>query len=80
MERDSGATNQRIQFDIEPCGRHILTGGADGCVRVGLNFVLALHRSNGDIIHIYICASKDHHQNMVSLNCQLSTIMPKASL
>ena len=34
MERDSGATNQRIQFDAEPCGRHVLTGGTDGVVRV----------------------------------------------
>ena len=26
MERDAGATNQRIQFDIEPCGRHLASG------------------------------------------------------
>ena len=34
MERDTGATNQRVQFDVEPCGRHVLTGGSNGCVRV----------------------------------------------
>ncbi|GLC72449.1 hypothetical protein PLESTF_001248900 [Pleodorina starrii] len=34
MERDTGRTNQRIQFDIEPCGRHLITGGCDGAVRV----------------------------------------------
>ena len=27
LPRDAGATNQRIQFDIEPCGRHLATGG-----------------------------------------------------
>ena len=27
LERASGATNQRIQFDIEPCGRHLASGG-----------------------------------------------------
>ena len=27
LKRDTGATNQRIAFDIEPCGRHLATGG-----------------------------------------------------
>jgi 6-phosphogluconolactonase (cycloisomerase 2 family) len=26
LQRDSGDTNQRIQFDIEPMGRHLATG------------------------------------------------------
>ena len=26
MQRQTAATNQRIQFDIEPCGRHLATG------------------------------------------------------
>lgn len=34
LARDSGATNQRIGFSIEPCGRHLATGGSDGRVRV----------------------------------------------
>lgn len=34
LQRDTAATNQRIQFDIEPSGRHLATGGADGRVRV----------------------------------------------
>lgn len=33
LPRESGETNQRIGFDIEPCGRHLLSGGARG-VRV----------------------------------------------
>ena len=36
MQRDTATTNQRIQFDLEPCGRHLLTGGSNGCVQVGL--------------------------------------------
>jgi hypothetical protein len=34
LERDTGGTNQRIQFSVEPCGRHLATGGCGGCVRV----------------------------------------------
>eukprot|EP00878_Enallax_costatus_P041311 GHUV01047987.1.p1 GENE.GHUV01047987.1~~GHUV01047987.1.p1 ORF type:complete len:364 (+),score=110.95 GHUV01047987.1:973-2064(+) len=34
MTRDTGTTNQRIGFSIEPCGRHLATGGCDGDVRV----------------------------------------------
>ena len=26
LQRDSAETNQRIQFDIEPLGRHLVTG------------------------------------------------------
>jgi WD40 repeat protein len=33
LPRGTEATNQRIQFDVEPCGRHLATGGADGVVR-----------------------------------------------
>ncbi|KAK9831400.1 hypothetical protein WJX81_001243 [Elliptochloris bilobata] len=34
LPRASGTTNQRIAFDIEPCGRHLVTGGENGCMRV----------------------------------------------
>lgn len=27
MRRDTRHTNQRVQFSIEPCGRHLATGG-----------------------------------------------------
>lgn len=27
-------TNQRIYFDISPCGRYLVTGGTDGVVKV----------------------------------------------
>jgi len=30
MQRDTRSTNQRIQFSIEPCGRHLATGAAQG--------------------------------------------------
>ena len=30
LPRESGGTNQRIGFDIEPCGRHLLSGGKRG--------------------------------------------------
>ena len=28
MQRETRSTNQRIQFSIEPCGRHLATGAA----------------------------------------------------
>ena len=33
LERASGGTNQRMTFDVEPCGRHLATGGEDGLLR-----------------------------------------------
>ena len=30
LQRDSAETNQRIQFDIEPLGRHLVTGESPG--------------------------------------------------
>jgi hypothetical protein len=38
MSRCSASTNQRIGFSIEPCGRHLATGGCDGAVRVSVLF------------------------------------------
>lgn len=34
LPRDTRRTNQRIYFDVEPCGRHLATGGSDGRIRV----------------------------------------------
>eukprot|EP00850_Spirogloea_muscicola_P016223 SM000130S27110 [mRNA] locus=s130:186264:190849:- [translate_table: standard] len=34
MHRAAEGTNQRIAFDIEPCGRHLATGGQHGEVRI----------------------------------------------
>ncbi|KAK9861596.1 hypothetical protein WJX84_007684 [Apatococcus fuscideae] len=34
LRRDTPSTNQRIAFDIEPCGRHLATGGESGAVEV----------------------------------------------
>lgn len=33
LERQAIDTNQRIYFDIEPCGRHLASGGQDGYIR-----------------------------------------------
>ena len=33
LNRDVETTNQRICFDIEPCGRHLASGGEDGFVQ-----------------------------------------------
>ena len=33
MRRVSGSTNQKIGFDVEPCGRHMVSGGTDGVLR-----------------------------------------------
>jgi hypothetical protein len=40
MQRPTSLTNQRIGFSIEPCGRHLATGGTDGCVRVSADSCL----------------------------------------
>lgn len=34
LQRATACTNQRVGFSIEACGRHLATGGCDGCVRV----------------------------------------------
>ncbi|XP_051179264.1 uncharacterized protein [Lolium perenne] len=34
LYRSCDTTNQRVQFDIEPCGKHLATGGQDGMVHV----------------------------------------------
>ncbi|KAF5832034.1 hypothetical protein DUNSADRAFT_12214 [Dunaliella salina] len=39
LERDTKGTNQRISFSIEPCGRHLLTGGCAGAVRVSNQYL-----------------------------------------
>lgn len=34
LYRSSAHTNQRVSFDIEPCGRHLGTGGQDGLIHI----------------------------------------------
>lgn len=36
LPRTSATTNQRIAFDIEPCGRHLATGAPLSYLRVRL--------------------------------------------
>ena len=33
MRRNSSSTNQKIGFDVEPSGRHLVSGGCDGVLR-----------------------------------------------
>lgn len=37
IQRATGTTNQRIQFSIEPCGRHLATGAQHGRPALGLH-------------------------------------------
>eukprot|EP00967_Tisochrysis_lutea_P113869 scaffold181039_cov15-Tisochrysis_lutea.AAC.1 len=50
LQRDTKSTNQRISFSIEPCGRHLLTGGCSGAVRTG-NQVDELVIAEGDTVN-----------------------------
>uniref|UniRef100_A0A0D9VYR5 Anaphase-promoting complex subunit 4 WD40 domain-containing protein n=1 Tax=Leersia perrieri TaxID=77586 RepID=A0A0D9VYR5_9ORYZ len=62
LYRSSDTTNQRIHFDIEPCGRHLGTGGQDGMVHIydlqGGQWVTAFHAAadtvNGFSFHPYL--------------------------
>jgi hypothetical protein len=49
LHRATEDTNQRVGFDIEPCGRHLASGGTDGAVRV---FDLA----RGEQVHAFDAA------------------------
>lgn len=50
LPRVSGTTNQRMYFDIEPCGRHLATGGEDGAVRV-------FNLRDGSLAHQFVAAA-----------------------
>lgn len=50
LARSTEGTNQRIAFSIEPCGRHLATGGCDGVVRVRAGALQAAGRSG--VIHL----------------------------
>lgn len=62
LYRSSDTTNQRIHFDIEPCGRHLATGGQDGMVHIydlqGGQWVTAFQAAadtvNGFAFHPYL--------------------------
>ncbi|KAL6637806.1 hypothetical protein ACP70R_025378 [Stipagrostis hirtigluma subsp. patula] len=62
LYRSADATNQRIYFDIEPCGRHLATGGQDGLVHLydlqGGQWVTAFQAAadtvNGFSFHPYL--------------------------
>ncbi|KAL9234106.1 hypothetical protein vseg_009013 [Gypsophila vaccaria] len=62
LYRSTEQTNQRISFDIEPCGRHLATGGQDGMVHVydlqtgqwTSSFAAASDTVNGFSFHPYL--------------------------
>ncbi|KAG8098079.1 hypothetical protein GUJ93_ZPchr0013g36467 [Zizania palustris] len=62
LYRSSDTTNQRIHFDIEPCGKHLGTGGQDGMVHIydlqGGQWVTAFQAAadtvNGFAFHPYL--------------------------
>ncbi|KAL5841758.1 hypothetical protein ACOSQ3_012361 [Xanthoceras sorbifolium] len=72
LYRSSEFTNQRILFDIEPCGRHLGTGGQDGLVHIydlqtgqwKSGFRAAADTVNGFSFHPYLpmAASSSGHR------------------
>ncbi|KAH9611840.1 hypothetical protein KSS87_019519 [Heliosperma pusillum] len=62
LYRSTEQTNQRISFDIEPCGRHLGTGGQDGLVHIydlqtgqwTSSFPAASDTVNGFSLHPYL--------------------------
>ncbi|XP_077254008.1 transducin/WD40 repeat-like superfamily protein [Tasmannia lanceolata] len=72
LYRSTEYTNQRILFDIEPCGRHLGTGGQDGLVHIYdlqngqwvSSFQAASDTVNGFCFHPYLpmAASSSGHR------------------
>ncbi|WOK99193.1 hypothetical protein Cni_G07905 [Canna indica] len=62
LYRSSEHTNQRVSFDIEPCGQHLGTGGEDGLVHIydlqsgewASSFQAASDTVNGFSFHPYL--------------------------
>ncbi|KAJ4976036.1 hypothetical protein NE237_001142 [Protea cynaroides] len=75
LYRSSEYTNQRIYFDIEPCGRHLGTGGQDGQVHIYdlqtgqwvASFQAASDTINGFCFHPFLplAASSSGHRRFV---------------
>ncbi|KAI4977966.1 hypothetical protein ZWY2020_014520 [Hordeum vulgare] len=62
LYKSCDTTNQRVQFDIEPCGKHLATGGQDGMVHIYdlqggqwvTGFQAAADTVNGFTFHPYL--------------------------
>ncbi len=52
LPRDTAGTNQRVAFSLEPCGRHLATGGCNGAVKV-LRCVLGA--AKGGVVQSHPC-------------------------
>ncbi|XP_058114163.1 uncharacterized protein LOC131257018 isoform X2 [Magnolia sinica] len=81
LYRSSEFTNQRIFFDIEPCGRHLGTGGQDGQVHIYdlqsgqwiASFQAASDTANGFCFHpsLPMAASSSGHRRFgMPDNCE----------
>ncbi|CAA6658415.1 unnamed protein product [Spirodela intermedia] len=79
LYRSAESTNQRISFDIEPCGRHLGTGGQDGLVHIYdlqtgqwlSGFQAARDTVNGFSFHpsLPLAASSSGHRRFSSPEC-----------
>lgn len=77
LYRSSESTNQRIQFDIEPVGRYLGTGGQDGLVHIYdlqtgewlSSFQGALDTVNGFSFHPFLpmAATSSGHRRYIAL-------------
>ncbi|KAL7130140.1 hypothetical protein ABFS83_13G113700 [Erythranthe nasuta] len=77
LYRSSETTNQRIQFDIEPLGRYLGTGGQDGLVHIYdlqtgewvSSFQAALDTVNGFAFHPFLpmAATSSGHRRFTGL-------------
>ncbi|EYU27899.1 hypothetical protein ABFS82_13G114000 [Erythranthe guttata] len=77
LYRSSETTNQRIQFDIEPLGRYLGTGGQDGLVHIYdlqtgewvSSFQAALDTVNGFAFHPFLpmAATSSGHRRFAEL-------------
>ncbi|XP_057764645.1 uncharacterized protein LOC130985597 [Salvia miltiorrhiza] len=78
LYRSSESTNQRIQFDIEPLGRYLGTGGQDGLVHIYdlqtgewvSSFQAALDTVNGFGFHPFLpmAATSSGHRRYIDLD------------
>ncbi|KAJ3676678.1 hypothetical protein LUZ60_004090 [Juncus effusus] len=78
LYRSAESTNQRISFDIEPCGRHLATGGQDGLVHIYdlqtgqwvTGFQAASDTVNGFMFHPYLplAASSSGHRRFGTID------------
>jgi hypothetical protein len=57
LYRSADTTNQRIYFDIEPCGKHLATGGQVSVPFSHLSYILSQPTQKPDFFSLkrYVC-------------------------